>query len=278
MLVGRVPDPLADPDALMDQYAARHSVTAIREDVARDRRAICQRSFVFITAACPQQFGNRFGEVLNSFALAVITDHTVLWSWSDDRGNCSQYVSPFVGRHEYMRVGDATTLRAEAGCAAALPSPPLTLESLMGGTPGKLGKHFNKRIKHLAIDALVYGKSFTASYKHQEVAWLAQNPGLGPEASQSAHLLFGSGSFRGFNAIFKSFFKFNDVIVNPYVDDLNEKSRNFRVGVHLRHGMGCSHHCSDRDTAPIACAKKTYSRERRTPVFVNHRVRFGRNG
>lgn len=231
------------PESVVDRYVRAHGRDAVHREFATDRKKVCERKYTVAHVSCPQQFGNRMGETLNNLALAIITDHTVLLQYTNLRGNCSLYLNH---SRLLMTIGEAQHLHSQAGCAGPRTGIEHCVPSTWDLVHGIGGP----------VDQACANMTFTAKFEHQETAFLAQNLELRSSAREKAVALFREGPYRGFHALFTRTFIFTRPVVEPVDGLLKTVQDDYKIGVHVRHGIGCSGHCTGIDKKAIGCVKK----------------------
>ena len=96
-------------DTLLRAYVERHGnhtggITHSWDD-------LCHRKYLVATYACPLQIGNRMHEFLNAFAVAVISDRTLLWQYWGSHGRaCKRYQQKCLGATAHSHQAPPTHL------------------------------------------------------------------------------------------------------------------------------------------------------------------------
>lgn len=181
---------------------------------------------------CPGQIGNRIFDFLNSFAIAVITNRTLVWEFLtsefDDSNlkNCDEFLERKVwiqSLHDIQSI--------------------FTNERVQQFIPNRLS--MEKQAQQLACTRIDENPAlilYPGVHERLEasIMW-RQGSRLGPDAKARGSTLFSKGSLHGYGILFQAAFEFS-----PMIRQLNDKlfedpfrikswSKPIIIALHLRH-------------------------------------------
>jgi hypothetical protein len=178
---------------LLRDYATKHGRGA-----ATGAYAARRRTYVLGVYSCPEQAGNRLHEFLNAYAVAVVTDRTLVWKFC-----------------HFKRCPKENT---EARCGAALARKPWLLSvAAVGGlrsedarrAPGWPARptEADVRARAGALERPAAPLLDVGVMEHREAAAL-NAAALSPPARRRARALFGAGVDVAYGALLESAFSF----------------------------------------------------------------------
>ena len=205
-------DPAAGVSALLAAYAASHSATTTTS------------SYVVGTYGCPVQLGNRMHEFLNAVALAVVTNRTLVWKYTDQPGyptgvgDCERLVHrrPWIQPEEVAarRVAPRAAARLAVMAPRASRSSLRQQQSGAAWLPLNLGLHLLDAPRRLVCD--VQSSRFAAAravslgcLEWQQAAALAAPGTLPPAAAARAATLFALGADHAYGALWHVAFEYD---------------------------------------------------------------------
>jgi len=222
----------SSPGSVIEEYLNLHGPDAFRREFEANKSAICERKFFSQQCTAPPRFGNEMGLFINGFALAVVTNRTLLLA----EDNCSTYLN-FSGR--ILRKGEAKEMLAQAGCKLGWYSAQYQSGRELNGAFDRDARfHVSSRYWHRESAAKSFG-----------------NKNLSPEAARRARALFGSGSIFGYNALFRAAWEIKASVRDPVDKLLMPYAGFFKVGLHVRHAIGCLGSCPQFDDQAVQCVK-----------------------
>lgn len=204
---------LSDADKLRDirtrEEALIHNMLKLYTQEHTRSTYQVSKGFVVGAYGCPGQFGNRMHEFLNAFALAVITDRTLVWRYTNQAtgvhevgslAECSKYMSrrDWIPSVDVLKESNAEIIE-------------LNWESAVEVACGRLHE---KRAK-----AIAPGKKL----EQYQVASLAQSTAdISHEMATRAKRLMARGPEFLYGKLFEAAFYFTNEVVGPTRDVLQE--------------------------------------------------------
>jgi len=220
-------------DTLLRAYVERHGnhtggITHSWDD-------LCHRKYLVATYACPLQIGNRVHEFLNAFAVAVVSDRTLLWQYctrpycKSPQSRCSRTLRRQPWMLSYDKVMD---LMDSHGCPVSAVNATMSAMAAAGARPIK--KH-EGTVEDEYSSMLVHPKNKTSSERvlaccglhslvgrvvhlgplerHEAIVLALQGAVLDRHAKQRADVLFGAGEFAAYGNLLRRAFRFSDGLI-----------------------------------------------------------------